>query len=236
MKISDNYIIPNWPAPKNIKAFTTRRNLNFKLGSSDLLINRQKLRLELELPAEPFWLTQQHTNIALALTKQTELVQPIADASFTKMANLVCAVMTADCVPILVCNTKGSEVAAIHAGWKGIAGGVIEQTVSAMHTDPGELLAWMGPAIGSNAFQVGLEIVDIFTKLNPDNRLAFTINGDNNYYANIFYLATQSLKNTGITKIYGGEYCTFSQSDLFFSYRRDGEASGRMASLIWFES
>jgi len=236
MKISDNYIIPNWPAPKNIKAFTTKRNLNFKLGSDDLLINRQKLHSELSLPREPFWLTQQHTDSVLELIQQTDLVQPIADAAFTKEAELVCVAMTADCVPILVCDTKGSQVAAIHAGWKGIAGGIIEQTIQKMGVDPSELLAWMGPAIGKNAFKVGLDFIDIFTKLNPDNKAAFVLGSDNDYYADIFYLASQCLKNAGVTKIYGGEYCTFSQPDLFFSYRREGDVSGRMASLIWIES
>lgn len=236
MKISDNYVIPNWPAPKNIKAFTTKRNLNFKLGSEDLSINRQKLHTELNLPSEPFWLTQQHTDTVLELTKQTDLVQPIADATFAKEAGLVCAAMTADCVPILVCNTKGTQVAAIHAGWKGIAGGIIEQTIKAMDIDPNELLAWMGPAISKTAFKVGLDFIDIFTKLNPDNKAAFVLGSENNYYADIFYLASQCLKNAGVTKIYGGEYCTFSQADLFFSYRRDSDISGRMASLIWIES
>lgn len=236
MKISNNYIIPNWPAPKNIKAFTTKRNLNLKLGSDGLLINRQKLRSELNLPREPFWLTQQHTNTALELTKQTDLAEPIADAAFTKEAGLVCAAMTADCVPILICDTKGTEVAAIHAGWKGIAGGIIEQTIQKMSVNPSELLAWMGPAIGKNAFKVGLDFIDIFTKLNPDNKQAFTMDSNNNYFADIFYLAAQGLKNAGLTKIYGGEYCTFSQSNLFFSYRREGDVSGRMASLIWIES
>lgn len=235
MQIIDNYVAPNWPAPKNIKAFTTKRNLNLKLGSDDLLINRQKLRAELNLPSEPFWLTQQHTDFVLELTKDTNLVEPVADAAFTKEIGLVCAAMTADCVPILVCDIKGTEVAAIHAGWKGIAGGIIEQTIKAMDIDPNELLAWMGPAIGKNAFKVGLDFIDIFTKLNPDNKQAFTMD-NNNYFADIFYLASQCLKNAGVTKIYGGEYCSFSEADLFFSYRREGDASGRMASLIWIES
>lgn len=236
MKILDSYITPNWPAPKNIKAFTTKRNLNFKFGSENLSINRQKLHAELNLPSEPFWLTQQHTDIACELTKQTNLVEPIADAAFTKETGLVCVAMTADCVPILICDTKGAQVAAIHAGWKGIAQGIIKQTIQKMNIDPGELLAWMGPAIGKNAFRVDLDFIDIFTKLNSNNKAAFVLDSNNNYYVNIFYLAAQSLKNAGVTKIYGGEYCTFSQSDLFFSYRRDDENSGRMASLIWLES
>lgn len=236
MQIIDNYVAPNWPAPKNIKAFTTKRNLNFKLGSDDLLINRQKLRAELNLPSEPFWLTQQHTDFALELTKDTNLVEPVADAVFTKEIGLVCAVMTADCVPILVCDTKGTQVTAIHAGWKGIAGGIIAQTIQKMGIDPNELLVWMGPAIGKNAFKVGLDFVDTFAKLSPDNKQAVAMDNDGNYFADIFCLASQCLKNAGVTKIYGGEYCTFSQPDLFFSYRREGDMSGRMASLIWIES
>jgi len=242
----NNYIEPNWPAPKNVKAFTTKRtggiskppyeSFNFSLRTGDdpdnVLANRKKLCLELNLPIEPFWLNQQHTNISIHLKQNTNLTEPIADAAFATAPNLVCVTMTADCVPILVCDYAGTIVAAIHAGWKGIAAGVIEATIKAMNIDGAKLLAWLGPAIGANSFEAGEDMREIFTKHDPKSQKAFVTNKDR-FLANIYLLASERLNDTGITTIYGGEYCTFTQKELFFSFRRDGVASGRIASLIW---
>jgi|FrelakmetLWP11LW_1041352.scaffolds.fasta_scaffold00040_22 YfiH family protein len=282
----NNYIEPNWPAPKNVKAFTTKRtggiskppyeSFNFSLRTGDdpdnVLANRKKLCLELNLPTEPFWLNQQHTNIPIHLKQTTETypsslgirlggkeretgvhfpcmtvsndtannaenqnamgIEPIADAAFTTAPNLVCVTMTADCVPILVCDYAGTIVAAIHAGWKGIAAGVIEATIKAMNIDGAKLLAWLGPAIGANSFEAGEDMREIFTKHDPKSQKAFVAYKDR-FLANIYLLASERLNNAGVTAIYGGEYCTFIQKELFFSFRRDGVASGRIASLIW---
>lgn len=242
----DNYLEPTWPAPKNVKAYTTKRtggvsvppydSFNFSLltgdNPRDVLINRAKLGKELNLPQEPFWLKQEHTKIATCIENNILPTPVVADASFTRVAGLVCAVLTADCVPILMCDQNGTIVAAIHAGWKGIVTGIIGSTIKAMNTKPSELLAWLGPAIGPHAFKITQEVYDIFSKQIPHGTSA-CIKKDDYFLANIYLLASLSLKQMGVTKIYGGNYCTFTQKNLFFSYRRDGEKSGRMASLIW---
>ena len=242
----NNYIKPLWPAPKNVMAFTTKRtggiskspydsfNFNLRTGDNidDVLANRKTLRQELKLPTEPFWLTQEHTNTVIHLTENTNSTKPVADASFTTTPALVCAVLTADCVPILICDHNGSVVTAIHAGWKGIATGVIETTIKAMNINPKKLIAWMGPAISQNCFEIGEEVQEIFIQHDPISNKAFTTH-NNRLFANLYLLASQRLNNMGVTAIYGGEYCTFTQKELFFSFRRDGVNSGRIASLIW---
>lgn len=242
----DHYIPAIWPAPKNVRAYTTKRtggissapydSFNFSLLTGDneknVLANRKKLQQELQLPQEPFWLKQEHTSIAICIEENTQPKPVVADASFTRAIGPICVVMTADCVPILVCDEKGSIVAAIHAGWKGIAAGIIAATLKAMNTEPTQLLAWLGPAIGPNAFKVNQDVYEIFCKKTPECVNAFNKKGGA-LFANIYELATIHLKKAGVTKIYGGDYCTFTQKELFFSYRRDGEKSGRMASMIW---
>ncbi len=245
----NNYIIPAWPAPKNIKAYTTTRlggysqppyhTFNLSLATCDyqelVLKNRAKLKQDLSLPENPFRLKQEHTSTVIMIGQDRLSTPVVADASYTKISGKICAVLTADCVPILVCDLDGKIVAAIHAGWKGIANGVVESTIKAMDSDPAKLLAWLGPAIGPKAFQVNEDLIEIFCNQDDQNRSAFTqINND--FFANIYQLASICLHRVGITKIYGGEYCTFTQDNLFYSYRRDGEKSGRMASLIWLES
>ncbi|MBU0744592.1 MAG: peptidoglycan editing factor PgeF [Gammaproteobacteria bacterium] len=244
----NNYIKPNWPAPKNIRAYTTTRaggvskppydSFNLALHTGDnpqkVIANRNKLIQELNLNQEPFWLKQEHSNIAVNIETNSLPTPVVADSSFSCTAGNVCVVMTADCVPILVCDQNGTIVAAIHAGWKGIANGMIQSTIKMMGIDPSKLIAWLGPAIGPDAFEVSQEIYEIFSKQLSENRSAFTKHG-NKFLANIYLLATNALKDNGVSKVYGGEYCTFTQKDLFYSYRRNGEKSGRMASLIWLE-
>lgn len=244
-----NYITPTWPAPKNIKAYTTTRIggnsqppfSSFNLGSktkdnpNDVLSNRKQLSLELNLPNEPFWLEQKHTNIALRIDKDSKYNNSPTDASFTTDTNTVCTVLTADCIPILICDSDGTIVAAIHAGWKGIANGIIEKTIKNMNINPLKLLAWLGPAIGPNAFIVQHDFYEIFYNQNPETKSAFKIY-ENRFLANIYELARIYLKLSGVGKIFGGEFCTYTQENLFYSFRRDKEKSGRMASLIWIET
>lgn len=247
-----NYLTPNWPAPKNIRAFTTTRQSGFSKSPFDnfnlstyvgddlnaVIKNRQKLMQDLHLPREPFWEEQKHTTNVLKLTSENlNQTARIFDASFTREKNIVCVVQTADCLPILLCDTAGTIVAAIHAGWKGLLNGIIENTINAMQTESQNLLAWLGPAIGPNAFEVGNEVRDEFSAVLPEAKNAFipVQNSSNKFLANIYLLATQRLHNLDITQIFGGDYCTYTNKELFYSFRRDNSITGRMASLIWME-
>lgn len=162
-----------------------------------------------------------------------------ADASITSTAGQVCAVLTADCLPVVFCNTAGTKVAVAHAGWRGLAAGVLEATVAAMACDEGDVIAWMGPAIGPEAFEVGRDVYDAFCaadgeKGDPENCIAFKPHGDR-WLADLYTLARLALARVGVVDVYGGKYCTYSDAERFFSYRRDGE-TGRMATLIWFDA
>lgn len=243
-----NYIKPNWPAPKNIQAYTSKRtggmsqppyaSFNFSLLTGDdskiVLANRRKLMQELNLPQEPFWLKQEHSSIVINLNPNTFTTREtiIADAAFTTTPNSVCAVLTADCIPILICDQAGTIVAAIHAGWKGIAAEIIGNTILAMDSNPQKLLAWLGPAIGPSSFLISREVRNLFLQKIAGSQSAFTRSGDR-FLTNLYWLAALRLKEAGVNQIYGGDYCTFTQSELFFSFRRDGEKTGRMVSLIW---
>jgi len=195
--------------------------------------NRQQLVEQLNLPGEPLWLNQVHGHRAVNAAQFSNRL-PNADASFSDQPNHVCAVMTADCLPVLICNLKGSKVAAAHAGWRGLADGVIENTVASLNESPHRLLVWLGPAIGPQAFEVGEEVRDVFVKELPATVGAFKQNRSGHFLADIYKLARLRLKAMGIEAVYGGEYCTFTDAHHFYSYRRDGK-TGRQASLIWFE-
>lgn len=238
-------IIPNWPAPSRVKAYVTTRtggvsqapynalNLSTMTGDNPECVdeNRRKIMKTLGLPQEPFWLEQVHgTTVVEADKSDTH----IADASYTRALNTVCAVLTADCLPLLLCDTNGTYVAAIHAGWRGLAAGVIEQTLATLPVPPNEVLVWLGPAMGPRAFEVGPEVREQFLEADPNAVQAFSPSKrPDRWMADIYLLAKQRLIKHGIHAIYGGEECTYSDSKRFFSYRRDGEKTGRMASLIW---
>ncbi len=247
-QISERYIMADWPAPANVHAFvTTRRggvssgaysslNLGGKSGDDIELIkeNRRILVGDWKWPNEPFWLRQVHgTTVANVLST---VAAPEADASFSTEAGKPCAVLTADCLPVLFCDLSGSCVAAAHAGWKGLAAGVLEKTIQAMGCKADQLMAWLGPAISQPCFEVGPEVRDAFLETNGEAGDCFVPGSGDRWMANLYQLARQRLEYAGVTRIYGGGYCTFNQSDLFFSYRRDGKASGRMASVIWLEN
>ena len=244
--------MPNWPAPDNIHAFSSTRvagesqgvyaglNLAQHVGDDSQTVekNRRQLSSALHLPNEPFWLNQVHQATALNSSTQQNgqerrTTVPSADASFSLQANHVCAVMTADCLPVLLCNSQGDKVSAIHAGWRGLAEGVIENSVAALSERPGRLMAWLGPAIGPQAFEVGEEVRDIFVEKFALAEAAFIQNKPGHYLADIYQLARLVLSSVGVKAIYGGEYCTFNDANHFYSYRRDG-TTGRQASLIWF--
>lgn len=241
-------LTPKWPAPKNVHAFvTTRKNgysnppydsLNLGLHVDDVaehvIKNRHKLTQEANLPSEPVWLNQTHSTRSICIDKLDAESVHDADASFATQSNKICTVLTADCLPILVCNKQGTQVAAIHAGWRGLSNGIIEHTLARFTDKPKNILVYLGPAIGPSSFEVGVEVLHRFSQYHPDAPEAFTLKKNGKYHADLYLLASQHLKALDIENIYGGTYDTFKQKDKFFSYRRDGE-TGRMASLIWFD-
>ena len=240
---------PDWPAPAGIRAiFTTRAagvstapyallNLGLHVGDDVNAVKENRHKLRALLPAEPVWLNQVHGVAVAELAARARGERaPIADAAVTSLAKLPCAVLVADCLPILLCDRAGSRVGAAHAGWRGLAAGVIERTVEAMHTPPAELMAWLGPAIGPSTFEVGAEVLEAFVATSPSSRAAFrSMPGKpGKYLADLYLLARQRLAQSGVTAVHGGAFCTYLDPLRFFSYRRDGQ-TGRMAAVIWRE-
>lgn len=218
------YLVPDWPAPSHIKAYTTLRTAWSQSPSG-------RFDSPLPLPEEPIWIKQTHS--AIAVEARLENSNCVADAIYTNKTKRVCAVLTADCLPILICNQAGTHVAAIHAGWRGIASGIIEATIKSLNTPSNELLVWLGPAIGPEKFEIRRDVYDIFTKSDAESKKGFTIFSDESWLANIYSLAKIRLERCGILQIYGGRLCTYTDPDRFFSYRRDKEKTGSMVSLIW---
>lgn len=237
-------IKPQWPAPGQVRAVATTRgggvslapydslNLAEHVGDDNAAVYENRRRLRQALPAEPLWLNQVH---GTRVVDAADPSQPrSADASFTQRIGVVCAVMTADCLPVLFCDRKGSVVAAAHAGWRGLAAGILEATVDAMSVEPGQLLAWLGPAIGPQVFEVGGEVRDIFLAANGQAAAAFVARPNGQWLADLCQLARLRLQAVGISAVYGGGLCTYSDPERFYSFRRD-RITGRMASLIWLE-
>ena len=231
---------PDWPAPPNVKSLQTTRHggvsappyASFNLGGhvgdaiEAVAANRQ------QLPSPAAWLKQTHSTIVVDAETVSDAIE--ADASISRTAGVVSVVMTADCLPVLLCDQQGSVVAAAHAGWRGLCDGVLESTVQAMAVPTNSMMAWLGPAIGPSAFEVGDEVRTAFIAHDPAAAAAFTPKAAGKWLANLYLLAQQRLNDLGIRQIYGGTECTFSNNDQYFSYRRDG-VTGRMASLIWLE-
>jgi YfiH family protein len=194
-----------------------------------VLTNRAMIKQMLALPAEPVWLQQVHGVDVVKADQVTDL--PEADASFTDQSGVVCAVLTADCLPVLFCGDQGAVIGAAHAGWRGLQVGVIEQTIAAMNCR--DLQVWLGPAIGPAHFEVGDEVREAFVSQNANASVAFSATQAGKWLADIYQLARIRLANLGVEQVYGGGLCTVSDAQRFYSYRRDGAATGRMASLIW---
>ncbi|AZT82898.1 peptidoglycan editing factor PgeF [Marinobacter sp. NP-4(2019)] len=245
--ISDRSLItPDWPAPANVRAVCTTRmggvsqapwdsmNLGSHVGDDSQHVQENRQRLAalagIEL-CNVGWLDQVHgTNVvSLPVTGV-----PRADASHTGQPGCACVIMTADCLPVLLCDVSGTRVGAAHAGWRSLCGGVLEELVSGMGGNPAELMAWLGPAIGPQQFEVGAEVRDAFLLYDPAAADAFSERGARagHYMADIYLLARQRLAASGVSQVYGGDRCTVSEPQTFFSYRRDGQ-TGRMASMIW---
>jgi YfiH family protein len=240
----DNCIIPDWPAPENVRTLQTTRlggvsvapyasfNLGDHVGDAPQAVAQNRQLLASLMPSEPVWLQQVHGTVVADAGSASCLVQ--ADASVARHRGAVCVVMTADCLPVLLCDEDGTVVAAAHAGWKGLAAGVIESTVQAMGIEPHKLMAWLGPAISQRAFEVGDDVRNLFITQHAQAAEAFLPGINGKWLADIYLLAQQRLHTLGISRVYGGEHCTYSDSARFFSYRRDG-VTGRMATFIWLE-
>jgi YfiH family protein len=244
MNLLEHCIIPDWPAPANVKSLQTTRvggfsstpydslNLGDHVGDAPMSVARNRMLLNTLLPSEPVWLNQMHGTVVANADMASCL--PQADACIARHSDAVCVVMTADCLPVLLCDTQGSVVGVAHAGWKGLAAGVIEAAVQAMEAVPQDLLAWLGPAISQQAFELGDEVRALFADADPHAAAAFIPGQPGKWLADIYALARLRLNLLGVTQIYGGNYCTYSDAGRFFSYRRDG-ATGRMGTFIWLE-
>ena len=207
-------------------------NLGLRAGDHETAVRANRAQLRELLPQDPAWLHQVHGARVVRADGLTDV--PEADASYTRNAGTVCTVMIADCLPVLLCDMRGSVVAVAHAGWRGLSSGVIENTVAAMDVLPEELLAFLGPAIGPDAFEVGADVRDAFMAANPAASAAFKSHRTGKWLADLFALARQRLARAGVSRMYGGGLCTYRDPARFYSYRRD-KTTGRMAAFIWLE-
>jgi purine-nucleoside/S-methyl-5'-thioadenosine phosphorylase / adenosine deaminase len=240
-------LLPNWPVPAGTRAAFTLRtggisqppfedlNIASHVGDDPRAIaeNRRRLREGLGLPGEPAWLEQVHGHRVIDLDREPSCgsLGP-ADGAVTRSQARICAIQVADCMPVLFATHDGSAVGAAHAGWRGLAGGVLEATVRAMNTPGGELLAWLGPAIGQRHFEVGEEVRAAFLAADAGAAVAFSANERGRWQCDLYALARRRLASLGVNAVFGGGWCTFADRGRFFSYRRDGRC-GRMAALIW---
>ena len=258
-------LLANWPAPQTIRALTTCRQPGYSLPPYDqfnlglhvgdvnehVLANRAYLQQKLSLPNQPEWLNQTHSTRCIAIDEEPSRD---GDAAFTQDPERVLAIMTADCVPILICNREGREIAAIHAGWRGLLNGVIENTIQQLKSPPGELMAWIGPCICATCYEVGDEVREKFIENNHlaaqafvqsiqgagprpglHDQLELEVHPTNQpkWFANLPRLAEDRLRLNQISAVYQSNICTFEQKDRFYSYRRSAQ-TGRIVSLIWF--
>ncbi|MES2489270.1 MAG: peptidoglycan editing factor PgeF [Pseudomonadota bacterium] len=241
-----SFLRPDWPVPARVRSAVTLRaggvsprpydalNLGVHVGDdlANVMQNRALLRSALALPSEPVWLKQVHGTQVAQLPALPDTLE--ADASCAASSGVVCAILTADCLPVLFCDDSGSVVAAAHAGWRGLLAGVLENTVQAMNLPASRVQAWLGPAIGPQAFEVGSEVRDAFIAGDAAAAQAFVAGAPGKYFADLYLLARQRLQSHGLTRIYGGGLCTFSDAERFYSYRRES-VTGRLASLIWLQ-
>ena len=237
-----SFLIPQWPAPANVKAVVTTRNggisqapyngfnLAAHVGDAPEAVAHNRAQLS-GFGCTPVWLNQVHSiDVVPAVAGQLAT----ADASFTEEPGLACTVLTADCLPVLFTTLQGDRVAAAHAGWRGLAGGILEATACALKANPDEILVWLGPAIGPTAFEVGPEVYETFIAQHPEAEQALIASARvGHFYADLYQLARIRLAAIGITRVFGGDFCTFSDAR-FYSYRRQAQ-TGRMASLIWLD-
>ena len=248
--IAASVVVPDWPAPAHAHALTTTRqmpgnslppydafNLGLRSGEDEATVcaNRALLQRAFALPSPPRWLQQVHGDRVLRMTVEVPDGEPQADAAFTAEPGVVLAIQTADCLPILLCAEDGTQIAAIHAGWRGLSGGIVEACLRRMTATAEKLLAWLGPAIGPASYEVGAEVRDAFVRQHADAQAAFVPTRTGHWRCDLYALARQRLAALGVTRIYGSGFDTFADAR-FYSYRRDGARSGRMVSLIWLKT
>lgn len=242
MKTPDDWIVPDWPAPARVKSLITTRNggastgayatfnLGLRCGDDANAVNENRRQLRALLPQDPRWLRQVHGAHAVVADDLEAVVE--ADAAVARRPDTVCAVLIADCMPILLCDDDTQVVAIAHAGWRGLSSGVIENCVRAMEIDPKRVIAYLGPAIGPDAFEVGADVHDAFVACDAAAATAFRPHREDKWLADLGLLARQRLAGCGVKRVYGGRMCTYRDARRFYSYRRD-RTTGRMAALIW---
>jgi len=245
--MTEPWILPDWPAPRGVHAVVTTRHgpgistgpyarFNLGLRSSDateaVASNRDALHHALDLPAAPRWLRQVHGTTVAQLGPLASDDEPQADAAVAHLSGTVLAILTADCLPVLFCSEDGARVGAAHAGWRGLAAGVLEATIAAMGTPPARLLAWLGPCIGAGSYEVGEEVRAAFVDSSGGAAACFVATRPGHWHCDLAGLARQRLAAAGVASIHGGGFDTLADAR-FYSYRRDGASSGRFASLIW---
>ncbi|MBI3560264.1 MAG: peptidoglycan editing factor PgeF [Gammaproteobacteria bacterium] len=242
---SASWIVADWPAPAVVQAGCSTRlggvsigpygsfNLAQHVNDDPLAVSRNRERLikQQSLPSEPLWLNQVHGCEVFNATQQRQ-PPPRADASISIQVGVVCAVLSADCLPVLITDRRGSCVAAVHAGWRGLLAGVISATVKQLPASPADLLVWLGPAIGPTAFEVGVEVQRGFIQRHPAYAKVFVAQAPQHWWMDLYAAARLELQQLGVNSVYGGKYCTYRDSHYFYSYRREA-ITGRMASLIW---
>lgn len=240
-RVAHDWLIPDWPAPVRVNACVTTRsggisqepfaslNLGLHVDDDPVAVAKNRQRLMSQVGCQPAWLSQVH-GVVVAEADNSRVIE--ADASWTQTPGVACTVMTADCLPVLFCDLAGTRVAAAHAGWRGLAGGVLEATLDALAFDPAETLVWLGPAIGPDAFEVGPEVREAFASQHPQAAEAFVPSRNaGRFMADIYQLARIRLAARGVTAVYGGGFCTYSDPR-FYSYRQ-ASRTGRFASLVW---
>ncbi len=238
------WIVPDWPAPPNVRALVTTRaggasrgpyatcNLDPRVGDDPFAVERNREILRSRLPADPLWLQQMHG--AEVVAAESAPARPRADATVARTRHSVCAVLTADCLPVLLAGRAGDVVGIAHAGWRGLAAGVIEATVASMAVAAAEIVAWLGPAIGPRAYEVGQDVYDAFVAADAGAATAFAARGGGKHLADLYALARRRLAAAGVQAVYGGGRCTHAEAQHFYSYRRE-RTTGRFASLVWME-
>ena len=245
MDIHTDCIVPDWPAPAHVHALVTTRaggvssgpyaslNLGLRTDDDPAAVAENRARLQQLLPQAPRWLAQVHGSTVVDADQLTDV--PPADASVARLPGTVCAIMIADCLPVLLTDTAGTCVGAAHAGWRGLAGGVIANTIARLPAAPADLMAWIGPGIGPAAFEVGDDVLEAFCAIAPERRAAFRPHKPGKWLCDLPALARDALRRAGVTRIHGGDLCTYTDPQRFYSYRRDG-VTGRMTALIWRET
>jgi hypothetical protein len=244
VRLPHGWIVPDWPAPRRVRAFVTTRaggvsegehgslNLGASAGDDPRRVAANRAVVRAHLPSSPRWLAQVHGTAVADLDLVAGEPPPVADAACTSATNRVAVVLTADCLPVFLCREDGSRVAVAHAGWRGLAAGVLESAVASLGGEASRAMAWLGPAIGPAAFEVGPEVREAFVDVHPEAAPAFAPRGEGKYLADLYALARLRLAKAGLGRVWGGGFCTFTECDRFFSYRR-ARASGRLGAFIW---